>query len=173
MMLSPPPFAVRTAGVVVCDLPVPLMATVTVGALLAFVTITRFAAKAPTAVGANVTLIEHVALGASEAGQALTRVKAAFVELTLVKVRFAVPVLRTDTACAGLVEPTITSPNDRLAGLTEMVALALPAATSTTTGLGCQGEPADDHGDGQENCCDALSRGCERTVIFGSHGVIP
>ena len=141
MMLSPPPFAARTAGVVVCDLPVPLMATVAVGVLLAFVTITRFAAKAPTAVGENVTLIEHVALGASEAGQALTRVKAAFVVLTLVKVRFAVPVLRTDTDCAGLVEPTITSPNDKLEGVTEMAGLALPPPPPPPPGLAARASP--------------------------------
>ena len=54
-------------------MPGPVRPTLNVEALLAFVTMTRFAARAPTALGAKLTLTVHVAPGASEAGQLFTR----------------------------------------------------------------------------------------------------
>ena len=88
--------------------PVPLSATFTVGFTGSLLLTVRFAARAPVAVGLNVTLMVQFAAPASVAGHALVWAKSpgfAPARPMLVMVKAAVPVLDRVTICAALVVP--------------------------------------------------------------------
>jgi len=91
----------------VCGLPAALSATL------------RFAARAPTAFGANFTLIAQLALAARLAGHVLVWVKSAafapVMEIPVI-VSAALPVFVSVTVWAALVVPTLCDANVKVVG---------------------------------------------------------
>ena len=111
----------RLAGVNATPEAVPVPVRSTLCGLPGALSVTAtLALRLPVAVGANATLIVHVALAASDAGQSLDCVKSVgFVpaRVTPLIVSGAVPLLRSVDVCAALVAPTTCEPKARFAGV--------------------------------------------------------
>jgi len=118
--------------------PVPLSVTAC-GLPDASSVIVTLADRAPVAVGENVALMVHVALGASVPGQSFVCAKsAAFAPVMTMPeiVSDAFPLLRSVAVCAPLVVPRSCGPNPRLGGLSVTAGAGAPPVPDTATECG-------------------------------------